>query len=110
MIEIGDFYLAKVHITYNNHLNNIYKIRPVLVIDKIRKYYKCLGITSSLKNNMDRIDVYTNYNLDKHSQIICNTAILLNDSSFFRKISRCRPEDFSYIINRYKERKEKKYE
>lgn len=85
MIEIGDFYLAKVYITYNNHLNNIYKIRPVLVIDKIGKYYKCLGITSSLKNNMDRIDVYTNYNLDKHSQIICNTAILLNDSSFSAK-------------------------
>lgn len=108
--NVGDICLAKVYLSYNGcYKDGRYKTRPILIIGKVgRDFYKCLTITSKLKDfGMDRIDIYTNYNFDKHSQIICNTDYLIKEKNIYRVIDHCRTDDFAYILNRYKELKEK---
>lgn len=105
MYEIGDFCIAKVLLSHDHKLydGKSYKKRPVLIIGVVGRFYKCLPITSLLKDSITRIDIFTNYNFEKHSQIICNNAILLNEKSFDKKICHCRPDDFEYIVERYKD-------
>ena len=111
MYNIGDFCIAKIRMSYDNHLyrDGSFKYRPILIIDRVGKFYKCLSLTSLLHDyGMDRIDVFTNYNMIKHSQIICKDAILVNESSISKCIAKCEPNDFAYILNRYKENKERR--
>lgn len=109
-IEIGNFYYAKIYIKYNNHMrkNKEYKIRPVLVIGKVGKFYKCLACTTLLRDgyhiDMTRFD----YMLDKHSQIICNTDVLVDNKNFYSYIKTCDNEDFNYILSKREELKNKK--
>lgn len=110
-MNIGDFYIAKVYITYNNHMDSSksYKWRPVLIMDKVGKYYKCIPITSQVSDYAyDRIDVYTDYNMSKHSQIKCGEEVLILERNFRHYLSTCKNDDFDYIVKKhYRVKKEK---
>lgn len=106
-INIGDFYVAKLKQTYFldgvKHYNDFYKCRPVLIIGKHGKFYKCLSTTTQLRNNLERqnrIDVYTNYNFDKHSQIVCGYEFLITEENMLQFISHCCAEDFAFVLQK----------
>ena len=113
----GEFYLAKIYLTKpNGHLysDKSYKIRPVLIIEDNGKIITCWPITSQLniypasKAGRARIDIGPWY-VDKHSQIICDKPTIVLPSHLFKRISICRPEDFSVIIQKYRQLKQEKY-
>lgn len=107
--KIGEFYYGKIPMSYNNHLDGRYKIRPLLIIGVQNKYYKCLTITSKIRSyGMCRIDIPPKYGLPKHSQLICDEVSIVSDKNLREFISKCDWEDFDYILNRYNEIKENK--
>lgn len=108
---IGCFYIAKVNISYNNHINSsMYKYRPVLIIEKMgNNFYKAIPLTSQVSDyKYDRLDVYTDYNLDKHSQILCGEEVLVNIKYIRNLIAECKNDDFEYILKKHKKVKEAK--
>lgn len=106
-IKIGSFYYGKVYSKYNNHLYNdkAFKIRPILIIDQAKNnFYKCLGLTSLLKDGRNITNTRLDYLINnKHSQIICDKIILINKNNIYNFITECDNEDFNYILNRVKE-------
>lgn len=106
-IKIGNFYYGKVYSKYNNHLysDKTFKIRPILVIGKNNNnFYKCLGLTSQLKDGKNITNTRLDYLINnRHSQIICDKIILINKNNIYDFITECNNEDFDYILNRVKE-------
>lgn len=106
-IKIGNFYYAKVYSKYNNHLYNdkTFKVRPILIIGQVNNnFYKCLGLTSLLKDGYNITNTRLDYLInDRHSQIICDKIILINKDNIYNFIKECNNEDFNYILNRVKE-------
>lgn len=98
-----EFHLAKVYINKTRD----YKIRPVLIVEDKGNSVICLPVTSQLncypgsKTGRARIDIGPWY-VNRHSQIICNKPIIVLSSHLFERISICKPEDYSVILEKYK--------
>lgn len=88
--KIGDIWFAKVK--FSN--GNLYKPRPVLIIDYVGSKYLCLQITSKPKGKEIKINKRSIFLKDK--SYLTKRKVVLAEDDFYELLERGRFEECNY--------------